>query len=108
MDHTVIQSQVKSNPQQYPRWITLPGGQSIIVQNHAIHSAMMGQEYDADANLVVPEPPPALPSEPAAPLAPEPAPLDPPPALDSPPVDSGESEAEEDLSELFKKNKAEG
>lgn len=51
---------VKSNPQQYPRWITLPSGDKAIVQNHIHHSALAGIEYDADAQPVQKRLPPTI------------------------------------------------
>lgn len=43
---------VKSNPQQYPRWITLPDGSKTIVHNHQHHSALSGIEHDENAQPV--------------------------------------------------------
>jgi hypothetical protein len=45
--------------QLWPRWITTPAGNTMIVPNHQTMSAFMGEEYDENAELVVkrPEPP---------------------------------------------------
>ena len=42
-----------SNPKRYPRWITTPDGNRMIVPDHQTHSAMMGQEFDENAEPVV-------------------------------------------------------
>jgi hypothetical protein len=46
---------IPSNPTKYPRWITL-NGRRIIVNDHYHHSALTGEEYDADAKPVAKEP----------------------------------------------------
>jgi hypothetical protein len=72
----------------YPRWVTLPDGNSLIVPNNQMHSALMGKEYDETGKLVHPEI-----VEPVVdtfgPAADPPAPpIDPdPPAADPPPID---------------------
>lgn len=48
--------EVKSNPRFYPRWEQIPGEAAPrLIQNHVVHSALMGQQYDENANLVVVE-----------------------------------------------------
>lgn len=51
----MAEQRIPSNPTEYPRWITLHN-QRIMVKDHYHHSAMTGEEYDANAQLVVKEP----------------------------------------------------
>lgn len=52
----MAEQRIPSNPAEYPRWITLHN-QRIMVKDHYHHSAMTGEEYDANAQLVVKEQP---------------------------------------------------
>lgn len=88
----VTVSEMKSNPQQYPRWITLEDGNKVIVQNHQHHSAMTGQEYDENAELVVKR---------KKHSAPEPEETQPEPAPTVEPDVAPEPEPEEDLTQMF-------
>lgn len=59
MSDIVQQSQPKKK--FYPTWITLPGGQRLVVPDCQTHSAMMGEEYGEDAEPVSKKPqPPTL------------------------------------------------
>lgn len=45
------------NPNRFPRWIKLPTGQDMVVQDHRQMSALMGEEYDCNAEKLVGDPP---------------------------------------------------